>query len=409
MTESNLNYENISIDYNANQEDTAGENTLGGGDIILTDLVGAAATAEDAASSGGSKTIAGWGVGGIEADDDDHDIIFDPDGDLLPPIKPAGGGGDIDVPDTIIWDLDGGNVAGGGDFILVDLVGAPATIDDAADQEIGGDFILVDIVGTSDGGAGRSSTDSGGHDPIADMLSRQENVSMEGRESLDAAGLDVVIGSATTETSAEGGTLILVDSFDSEQDYQTNADPYRQFNFTVELGDDASAGPADAYFVSTDASTVTESAPAIGGGEIILVNIVGSSAGAEFDGGGHDLRIFDTNIPMNTVLEGGETSNEGVTTHEYGHGISIRQVGSTEADDSFDYTPQPGNQEVPVPPDEIIIMPDPTCPPEQILDDRGYTDFLGHEGDSAASGGGGDFILVDIVGSSANDTDLMLA
>jgi hypothetical protein len=112
---------------------------------------------------------------------------------------------------------------------------------------------------------------------------------------------------------------------------------------------------------------------------------------------------------MNTVLEGGETSNEGVTTHEYGHGISIRQVGSTEADDSFDYTPQPGNQEVPVPPDEIIIMPDPTCPPEQILDDRGYTDFLGHEGDSAASGGGGDFILVDIVGSSANDTDLMLA
>jgi hypothetical protein len=247
MTELNLNYENISVDYNAKQEDTAGGNTLGGGDIILTDLVGAAAAVETE--------------------------ILTSDGYI------------------IVWD---------------DL-GAAA----AAET---GDF---------------------------------------------------------TENSPEGGTLILVDNFDSEQDYQTNADPYRQFNFTVELGDDASAGPADAYFVSTDASTVTESAPA---------------TGQEIGGG------------------------EGVTTHEYGHGISIRQVGGTEADDSFDFTPQPGNQEVPVPPDEIIIMP--TCPPEQILDDRGYTDFLGQEGDSAAPVrgdlGGGDIILVDIVGSSSCTDDLGL-
>lgn len=357
MTEFNLNYENISVDYNANKEDTAGGNTLGGGDIILVDIHGGEggsfAEIDESNLAGGGKTIAGWGVGGIEADD---------------------GGGD-DAPDSILWDLDGGHVTDGdGDFILVDLVGAPATIDDAADQEIGGDIILVDIVGTSDGGAGRSSTDGGGHDPIADMLSRQENVSMEGRESLDAAGLDVVIGSATTENSAEGGMLMLVDSFDSEQDYQTSAEPYGQFNFTVEMGGDASTGPADAFFVSTDASTVTESAPAtgqeIGGGEIILVDIRGGEGG---------------------YAESEERGLGGVTIYS-----DINDDPSGQ-NDSFDFTAQPGNQEVPVPPDEIIIMPDPTCPPEQILDDRGYTDFLGQEGDSAASGGGGDFILVDIL------------
>lgn len=40
----------------------------------------------------------------------------------------AGGGDDIDVPDTIIWDLDGGNVGPGGgvvtDFIIVDSIGS---------------------------------------------------------------------------------------------------------------------------------------------------------------------------------------------------------------------------------------------------------------------------------------------
>ena len=100
MPEFNLNYENISVDYNANKEDTAGGNTLGGGDIILVDIHGGEggsfAEIDESNLAGGGKTIAGWGVGGIEADDDDgdHDIIFDPDGDLLPPNKPTGGGGD---------------------------------------------------------------------------------------------------------------------------------------------------------------------------------------------------------------------------------------------------------------------------------------------------------------------------
>ena len=177
-----------------------------------------------------------------------------------------------------------------------------------------------------------------------------------------------------TENSAEGGMLMLVDSFDSEQDYQTSAEPYGQFNFIVEMGGDASTGPADAFFVSTDASTVTESAPSagqeIGGGEIILVDIRGGEGG---------------------YAESEERGLGGVTIYS-----DINDDPSGQ-NDSFDFTAQPGNQEVPVPPDEIIIMPDPTCPPEQILDDRGYSDFLGQEGDSAASGGGGDFILVDIL------------
>jgi len=124
MPEFNLNYENISVDYNANKEDTAGGNTLGGGDIILVDIHGGEggsfAEIDESNLAGGGKTIAGWGVGGIEADDDDgdHDIIFDPDGDLLPPNKPTGGGGD-DAPDSILWDLDGGHVPGGGSEYLV--------------------------------------------------------------------------------------------------------------------------------------------------------------------------------------------------------------------------------------------------------------------------------------------------
>jgi len=169
MPEFNLNYENISVDYNANKEDTAGGNTLGGGDIILVDIHGGEggsfAEIDESNLAGGGKTIAGWGVGGIGADDDDgdHDIIFDPDGDLLPPNKPTGGGGD-DAPDSILWDLDGGHVPGGGSEYLVHGV----------DGETNGQELVFGLSASGDyADTGmHDGTDSSGHDPIADMLSR---------------------------------------------------------------------------------------------------------------------------------------------------------------------------------------------------------------------------------------------
>ncbi len=143
--------------------------------------------------------------------------------------------------------------------------------------------------------------------------------------------------------------------------------------------------------------------------EIVFIDIVGASAASE-DAGCQEIGGDIILVDIVGTSDGG--AGRAAAGHEIGHGISIRQVGSTGTNDSFDFTAQPGTLEAPVPPGEIIIMPDADCPPDAASYDPIADLLIRHENVSEPRGddnlAGGEIIMVDIVGSSCSDTDFLL-
>lgn len=126
-----------------------------------------------------------------------------------------------------------------------DIAGTSTASDDTGGQDIGGDIILVDIVGTSDGGAGRSADRQGGGDIIL---------------------VDIVGTSAATD-GARGATIRTSSDL-------SITDSHLSLNATGTDGDGkAIAGWGIGGIESDDGQ--------IGGGEIILVDIVGFTAEGE--------------------------------------------------------------------------------------------------------------------------------
>jgi hypothetical protein len=131
MPELNLNYEEIVCTYDGTQQDTAGGNNLGGGDIILFDLVGAAATAETEIVMPDGYIIL-------------LNHLDEPEGQSEP--------ARIDPYKQFKFNVEsgGGTSAGPADAYFVSSGADTATTsDEAAGQEIGGDFIPVDIIGSA--------------------------------------------------------------------------------------------------------------------------------------------------------------------------------------------------------------------------------------------------------------------
>ncbi len=238
--------------------------------------------------------------GGDADSDGDHDIIFDPDGDLLPPGEPVGAG---DGPHQGRHDI-GGYV--------------PSTIIAGA----------TDLQAPGTGGDTGSAEEAPARDDEGDTLVHE-------------IGHWLGVAPATGEDTREGSPAPTGIMQSVEPTLEAAPDPQSASPVIPDIivRDEKSAPPppsatetasgSPGHFTQMVWADTRDSADAgsrggnLGGGDIILVDIVGSSA--------------------------------------------------NESTDSFDFADLPGDSGAPVPPDEIIIMPGSSCPPG-LTDDGGCGD-----------------------------------
>ncbi len=248
---------------------------------------------------GSFKFTVDMGGDDADGDDDDHDIIFDPDGDLMPPNKPVDAAEfeeQVTFNFTKIEFLDGADAPDG-------LTGGDDTEETrAADgphqgrHDIGG-YVPTSIIGAD---ADRQAVGDLPDITTFSILDEED----EAADSFDFADLPGDTGSPVPP-----GDIIIMPG----DDYLAVGDLYHG----------ETKGGGETFFPEV---------------EIHFVSTVGNR---------------EVKAQVSDVQAGGETST-----------------------DNFDFVPVQDDLETPVPPGEIIIMPDDSCPPDDAPFDPAVDDLM---------------------------------
>lgn len=289
-------------------------------------------------------------------DDGDHDVIFDPDGDLMPPPQPTGAAEfdeQVTFNYTEIEYIDDTDATG-------NLTGAEA---DAAAGSAGTMVWSIDtddFMDRSDDAEASATTHEIGHS-LGLRHTDYSNVGLADAPD-DLAGEDSAEDTSTADGPHQGRRDIggyvptSITAADSDQQASdTNRDLLIVNNGDgSDFLDGASVG---------DLGTEEEPQEVADLPDIIVLHIPDDEdEGAK---GGHEL----THIGQSGGTESASSSS--------GHFTQIVWADTTDGEvggsDSFDFTDLPDDAEAPVPPGDIIIMPDADCPPD-MTDDGGCAD-----------------------------------
>ena len=186
-------------------------------------------------------------------------------------------------------------------------------------------------------------------------------------------------GDTAPEDGAQDAFFVRNDAETTTQSEAAAIDPYTNFNFTVEFDGGETGAQMNGVTAFVDASNVYGGDPAADDDHDIIFDPDGDLKPPS-EPVGASTPSFDTIVF--TVADDGLPSDgtsvpdsEGDTLeHEAGH---FTQMAWDETRDSaggsFGFTDRPDDAEAPVPPGEIIIMPEPDCPPD-MTDDGGCGD-----------------------------------
>lgn len=293
-------------------------------------------------------------------DDDGHDIIFDPDGDLLPPGKPTGA---AEFEEQVTFDFTGiefredtdapGDLTGGGSTEETQTADGPHQ----GRHDIGGYVPSTIIAGDTDLQAPGTGGDTGSAEEAPARGGEGDTLVHEIGHWL---GVAPATGEDTREDSpAPTGIMQSVEPvLEEAPDPQSASVHTRPTHLpTVVVVDDSDDAPE--FDPGGSLASGSDSAAAFVGFDSFIYTVVDDGVPAD----GHEL----THIAQS----GGGGGQEFGTLPDIP--ILTMPEEDEEDADSFDFTDLPGDAEAPVPPGEIIIMPDSSCPPD-MTDDGGCGD-----------------------------------